>query len=235
MSTRKIYALRRVNAILALIMLVVGLGPSLLAAQSPLGMPYIGGTHLSFYATELTSDGVGPGMAKLYGGRYGHRFGAAASKTHFALSLQVAARDFESTSDGVFDVAVGASLTRRADEIDPRLSASLGVSASARAWGFDEADTGIAHVSVPVAVGLAYDVRIGAVTFAPFVSPSLARYDARTYLNDVRMSQKTGWDARFTAGMSARMKEVVLSTSSTRGEHGLPNESRWAFSAGISF
>ena len=64
-----------------------------LEAQASLGVPYIGSNHVSFYSTELTSDGIGVGSSKLYGGRYGHRFGDAQATHRFSVLVQVAAKD----------------------------------------------------------------------------------------------------------------------------------------------
>ncbi|GMV03825.1 MAG: hypothetical protein AMXMBFR53_01070 [Gemmatimonadota bacterium] len=205
------------------------------SAQSSLGMPFIGNNHLSFYSTALSTDGVASATSALYGGRYGRRFGSEGAATRFSVAIQGAARSLSDGNEGVADVSVTAALTRSMVEVDPKLSVSVAAGMGALAWGFDHQDTGIAHLSTPISAGLAYDIRIGSATFSPFVSPSVARYDNRTYVDDVRTSRDEGWDARVVWGASLSLKEVVLTTSGIRGEPGLPHRSRWAFAAGISF
>ena len=208
-------------------------GRSEVAAQAPLGVPFIGDNHLSFYTTELTTDGVTAGMSTLYGGRYAHRFGEPASRTRLSVAVQGAAWALDDPDSGVLDVSVVAGWTRRLDDVVPRLSATASVGASALLWGKEH--SGLAHVSVPIATGVAYDLRIGGVTLTPFVSPGVAYFSSRRYVDDVRVSTENDWDVRFTAGTSLRLKELVLTTSRIRGENSLPHSSRWAFSAGISF
>jgi hypothetical protein len=213
----------------------LGVGAAGLAAQAPLGVPYIGNNHLSFYTTELTTDGLGPGTSSLYGGRYGHQFGQAEDDTRFSLLGQVAARERQDPRGGILDVSLTAGWTRRWNQLDSRLSTTAAVGVSALVWAEDEPDTGLARLSLPLTVGVGYDLHIGSATLTPFVAPGIARFNTRSYVNDVRVTTDEGWDARFSAGTSLRLKELVLTTSRIRGEQGLPNRSRWAFAAGISF
>ena len=205
------------------------------AAQAPLGVPYIGDNHLSFYSTELTTDGIGTGTSTLYGGRYGHQFGNAEDETRFSLLGQLAVRDRQDPTGGIVDVSVTAGWTRRWSELDADLSTTAAVGMSALAWGQDTPDTGLARLSLPLTVGVGYDLHLGSATVTPFVAPGIARFNTRTYVDNVRVTTEEGWDARFTAGTSLRLRELVLTTSRIRGEQGLPNRSRWAFAAGISF
>jgi len=206
-----------------------------LEAQSALGVPYIGSNHLSFYATELTSDGFGVAGSKLYGGRYGHRFGDEQATTRFSFLVQVAAKDYEAVSDGVYDVSLSAAMSRTMEEIDPRLELAASLGGEIKAWGFDPDDTGLARVSIPLTMGASFDLQLGAVTIAPFVAPGAAYTMARQYVDDVRVMRENAWDFRFTSGASVRLKEAVFTTSHVRSEHGLPQKSRWTFAAGISF
>lgn len=212
----------------------LGAAPGTVAAQAPLGVPFIGNNQLSFYSTELTSDGTGAGMSTLYGGRYAHRFGAADSPTRFSLAVQAAGRQLDAPNDGVLDVSVTAAWTRSMVEVDRRLSATVAAGVGALAWGSVSND-GVAHASIPATLGIAYDLTVGRATVSPFVAPGIAYYVDRQYVDDARVSSDDGWDARFTAGASLRLQEVVLTMSRIRGEEGLPHSSRWAFAAGISF
>jgi hypothetical protein len=214
--------------------LAVG-GAAPLAAQAPLGVPYIGDNHVSFYSTELTTDGVGTGTSALYGGRYGHQFGHAGDATRFSLLGQVAARDRQDPRGGILDASVTAAWTRHWEGVDDRLSTTAAVGMNALLWGLDEPDTGLARLSLPLTLGVAYDLRVGRATLTPFVAQGIARFNTRSYVNGVRASTREGWDGRFTAGVSLRLRALVLTTSRIRGEQGLPNPSRWAFAVGVSF
>ncbi len=210
--------------------------PSHAHAQAALGVPFIGNNHLSFYSTQLTTDGIGTSTSTLYGGRYGHRFGGSDAQSRIAFNVQAAARTLSAPNDGVADVSLSTAWMRRIDEISSRLSTAVSVGASALAWGAADTDAGIARFSFPLTAGVSYDVPIGGATLSPFVAPGIAYYDARSY-DDTgdRVASSSGWDSRLTSGLSLRLREVVLTSARIRGEHGLPNSSRWAFSAGISF
>lgn len=205
------------------------------SAQASLGMPFTGNNHLSFYSTGLSDDGVVRTMSTLYGGRYAHRFWADGKSGSLSVAVQVAARELSGGNDGIGDASVTVAWTRRMTELDDNLTLSGAVGSSAVAWGFDDFDTGTAHLSTPFTAGIGYDIHIGGATLSPFVAPSVAAYDHRTYVDDVRTSKVTGWDARVSWGASLSLKEVVLTTSGIRGETGMPRSSRWAFAAGISF
>lgn len=231
---RKREILGRFGAV-ALASLALAGASSGVSAQSTHGVPFIGNNHLSFYSTELSTDGVAEATSTLYGGRYARRFGADASWTRLSLAVQGAARSLANENDGVADLSVSAAVTRRVHELDSGITVSAGAGTGLLAWGFDHDDTGIVRMSVPLSAGVAYDIRIGGATFTPFAAPAIAWYDNRTYANDVQITRVTGWDARVTWGASLSLKEVVLTTSGVHGEPGLPNRSRWTFSAGISF
>lgn len=232
MHTRKSITLRRALGALASI-LVLSAGP--VAAQSALGTPFIGDNSLTFYMTELPTDGIGQPTSTLFGGRYGRRFRSTASPASFSLAVQGAARATEGPTDGVMDVSVTAGWSRRMEEIDRRLSVTAAAGASALLWGSGDPDSGLVRASLPLTVGVSYDLRIGPAILTPFAAPAVAYYRARQVVDDVRLMDETGWDARISSGASLRFREVVLSTTTIRGEEGLPHRSRWAFAAGISF
>jgi len=224
---------RRAMAVAAALVALAG-GARPASAQAGLGAPFTGAHYLTFYTTELSSDGVGADRSTLFGGRYGRRFGAAAKQAHFSLGLQVAARALNA-DDGVLDVSVNAAWTRRMDEVNQALSVTAAVGASALAWGSEDPSTGRSNVSVPATLGVAYDLHIGGAVFTPFVAPSVAYYRTRQYLDDVRVAGEHGWGTRYTSGASLRVRDLVLSTSTIRGEDGLTEKTRWTFAAGVSF
>lgn len=226
--------LGRLGAVLLASLALAGAGNGV-TAQASLGMPFIGNNHLSFYSTELSSDGVADATRTLLGGRYARRFGSDASATRFSMAVQAAARSLDNANQGIADLSLTAAVTRRMKEIDDNLQITVAATGAVLAWGFDHEDTGIAHMSVPFTAGVAYDIHIGGATLSPYVAPSIAMYDNRTYVNDERTAQTTGWDGVLSWGASLSLREVVLTTGGIHGEPGLPNQSRWTFSAGISF
>ena len=243
MSTHKIAPMVRISTIrgrtLVLAAALTGAAltalPRHAAGQSTLGVPFIGNNHLSFYSTALATDGVGQSTTTLFGGRFARRFGPAQSQSSMAVNAQIAARPLDGPTDGIADVSLTTSWTRRMDEITDRLAVSMAVGGSVLAWATENDDVGLAHISVPVSFGVSYDIRIGAATLSPFAAPAVAWYNTRRYLNDVRVVDDTGWDARVSTGASLSLRDIVLTAGGIRGEHGLPRDNRWTFAAGVSF
>jgi len=212
---------------------ISGLLATGLQAQAALGTVFIGKHTLTFQSSELTRA-AGAELTTLFGVAYGRRYGQATDATRMTMVLRGTARPFEASNAGVFDgsAALGVNHDVR---IVPGLSVAASAGAGAMAWGDDEARTGRLRLTFPVNAGAAYDIRVGRATIAPFAMATLARYDMRNYLDDVRTSSHKGWDGAYTIGTSLRLSEVVLTSSRIVGEYGMPNRSRWAFSAGISF
>jgi len=218
---------------LLIVGLIAGLSARSLPAQTALGTPFIGANNLSYHLAELTRSG-GAEITRVHGISYGHRFGAADRATHTTMVFRGSARPFDDVNAGVLDVAgaVGLSHASRAvTGLSVAASAGVGV----MAWGDDIAKTGRMQITIPVTAGAGYDLRFRGVTLSPFAKATIARYDLRTYLDDERQSLDSGWDASYTSGVSVRLKEVVFTSTRIVGEHGMPERSRWAFSAGISY
>ncbi len=204
-----------------------------LAAQTALGTPFIGANNLSFTSSQLTRTG-GPEITTLFGAAYARRFGAASRAVHTSLAVRAVARPFDEVKSGVLDLSATLGVS-----YDVPGTSGLSVAASTgigmMAWGDDVANTGRSYLTIPANAGVSYDLHLKRATFSPFVMASLARYDHRTYLNDVRQTGTTGWDTNYRLGASVRLSEVVLTTARIIGEEGMPSRSRWAFSAGVSF
>ena len=98
-----------------------------------------------------------------------------------------------------------------------------------------EQDRGRAIIRTPLSAGMAYDIRVGSATIAPFVSMIGAYSNERDYVGGDRIATDSGWRLGRAAGMSLRFKEVVLAVSGVNRERGLPNDNRLAFSAGVSW
>ncbi len=212
--------------------LLAGLVPEL-AAQAALGAPFIGRHAIRFETAELTRDGS-PEMTTVVGGSYGRQLGRPTGPSRFAIHFRGSARPFDDAEAGVLDVSSDITIDRAVRQL-PGISVAGSLGLSMMGWGDDIAETGRLLVSVPMTAGVAYDLRIGGATLAPYFSYTIAAYDMRTGVDNVQTSRNTGWDARHAIGTSLRLKEVVLTSSRIVGEYGMPTGSRWTFSAGISY
>lgn len=206
---------------------------SSLGAQTALGTPFIGNNILSFQTGALTRRG-GEEMTTLFGVVAGHRFGSPDADMRVSLVVRGAARAFDREESGVLDVGATVGVSRDIDAVHG-LSVAASTGVGLMAWGDDAAKRGRAHVTIPVNAGVSYDLRVRSATLTPFAMGTVSRYDLRTSVNDERESLADGWDTSYTTGVSLRLKEVVLTSSRIVGEHGMPNRSRWHFSAGISY
>jgi hypothetical protein len=204
---------------------------STLPAQTALGTPYIGSNTLSFYSTELPRSGA-PETATTYGVAYGHRFGMAESATRMTMLVRLNARAIDEEK-GLAEFAARVGVSHDVRQV-PGLALAAAWGVGAIAWGDNAADTGRVHFTIPAEVGASYDLRIGSATVSPFASASMQRYNRRTGIESPEVVEK-GWDATYTTGVSLRLSEIVLTSSRIAGEWGMPQRSRWAFSAGVSF
>jgi hypothetical protein len=241
MRTYKVTSARRTRAGQVLAALLVttawaAFSPQGAAAQSALGMPYIGRNHLSFYSTGLATNLTGSATTTLFGGRYGRQFGEHGAASQLAMKAQVAVRTLEGPTDGIADASVEVSWSRRIDELSSRMNLAVAAGASVLAWDTNQDDvTGRANFTIPATAGISYDISVGSATISPFIAPSVAWYRTEQWVNNVETVRSSGVDARLMSGASLRMKEIVLTAGSIRGEKGLPSHGRWTFAAGVSF
>ncbi len=219
------------RAAIALLTLTVAAAPA--RAQDALGTPFIGRNLFSFHTAQNTRSG-GPATTQTFGAIYGHRFGAADATSNVHLVVRASARPLEKTDSGVLDLAATFGASQAVAGI-PNLSVAASTGVGLMAWSDDAAKTGRVQMQIPANAGLSYAIRIGGATLSPFAMGTLARYDLRTSLDDVQQTREKGWDTYYTSGASLKLHELVLTSSVTSGEHGMPNRSRWAFSAGVSF
>lgn len=223
------HKLIRAAAVAAALSLVA----SRLSAQAALGSPFIRDNTLSFRASELTRTGAAE-MTTTFGGVYGHRFGQAGAATRVIMQIRASARPFDDVQAAVLDAGATVGISRQVTAVSGlQMAASAGL--GMMGWADDVAKTGRLLVTIPVNAGLSYDLHVKGATISPFAMGTAGRYDLRTSLDDVRQSLDRGWDASYTTGVSLRLQEVVLTSARIVGEYGMPNRSRWTFSAGVSF
>jgi hypothetical protein len=208
-------------------------------AQQALGVPFVGRNHLSVSVTELSRDGVGTEQAAVFGGVYGRRFNGDDATLQFSAIVRAAARAFQGTEDGIAEAGLTLAASHRVRAIEG-LSLTGAAGVGAVVWGQDgpqpaEPDQGRVIARIPLSAGMAYDLRAGRATIAPFVSMTGAYSRERDYANSLRIAEASGWRLGHTAGVSVRFRETVVSLSSVSRERGMPNRNRMVFSAGMSW
>jgi hypothetical protein len=229
------------RALVTTSLLLAGLGASAanVAAQEAIGVPFIGGNHLSFYMTELSKDGVAQERAALFGGVYGHRFGERVGGIESSLVIRLGARARDDLHDGILESGATLALTKAVPSVE-RLSVTAAAGIGAVAWGqgsfdVDEPNSGRLSLRAPMSAGLAYEIRAGRATIAPFAAFTTAWSSERVYLEDQPTTSDNGWSTGRTMGVSVRFRETVLSLSGVHGERGMPHNGRYVFSAGMSW
>jgi len=218
---------------------LVGIASTAVNAQEAIGLPFVGKNHLSFYTTELSRDGIGQERASIFGGVYGRTFGDGQGAAQLGMILHAGARGFDELDDGILDAGATLTATRSVPGLD-RLSLTAAAGVGAMAWGHGSAaagepGTGRLSVRVPLSAGMAYNVRAGRATIAPFVALTTAYSSERDYEDDQRVASDSGWRVGSATGVSVRFSELVLSVSDVRGERGLPHDHRVVFNVGISW
>lgn len=211
----------------------IGLGAVTVPAQAALGTPFIHSNTLTIRAAQLSRSG-GPETTTMFGIEYGRRFGQGDTATRKTLVLRGSARAFDEVEAGVLDISATVGISRQLSRVRG-LSVAASTGLGMKAWGDDIANTGRVYLTIPANAGASYDLRVRGATISPFVMGTVSRYDLRTSVDDVRESVDQGWDAHYTTGASLRLKKIVMTSSRVSGEYGMPDRSRWMFSAGVSF
>lgn len=211
---------------------LIAIGTSTADAQQAVGVPFIGDNHLSFYSAEMNRMGSGDAMTAVFGGTYARRFRDADAPFRVTAGVRGSARALDESEAGVIDVAGTVAVTR---DVWRGLSMALASGIGATVWGDDATNDGRIDTNIPLTLGVGYDVRVRSATFTPFVAPSVVYFQTRNYVNDARVSKSDGFDGQVAAGLSMRLKELVLTSSRIHGEHHASQGSRWVVSAGISF
>ena len=232
----------RRNVLNALATVVVGLTlatSNTAQAQRALGLPYVGRNQFSILVTEQSRDGISTDKEAVFGVSFGRQINSNDAPVQLSVIARAAARALDTRESGIFDggLTIAASHDVRAIE---GLSVTGAAGVTAMVWGDigpqdDDADRGRIVNSVPLSVGMSYDVRVGGATFAPFVSTTHAYSRGRDYVDDEPTNRTSSWKLGHSAGVSVRFRETVLSLSNIYRESGMPNRNRVAFSAGMSW
>ena len=232
----------RRNVLNALATAVVGLilaTSNTAQAQRALGLPYVGRNQFSISVTEQSRDGISTEKEAVFGVAYGRQFNSDDAPIQLSMIARAAARALDGSETGIFDGGLTIAATHNVRAIDG-LSVSGAAGITAMVWGKDgdewaALDRGRIVNSVPLSVGMSYDVRVGGATFAPFVTTTHAYSRGRDYVDDEPINKTSSWKLGHSAGVSVRFRETVLSLSNIYRESGMPNRNRVAFSAGMSW
>ena len=206
-------------------------------AQQELGLAYVGRNQFSLSVTERSRDGISTEKEAVFGIAYGRQINGKDAPVQLSVNARAAARALNAA--GIFDAGLTMAATHTLRAIDGlSLSAAAGI--TAMVWGNDgpesgEADLGRIVNSVPLSLGMSYDVRVGSATFAPFVAATHAYSRGRDYMNDEPINRTSGWRLGHSTGVSVRFRETVLSLSNVYREAGMPNRNRTLFTAGMSW
>lgn len=205
-------------------------------AQQALGVPLAGKNNLSFSVTELSRDGISEKTAAVYGGIYARRLNAENSPVQFSVIVRTAVRALEKvSSEGIVDAGALLAATYRVNAFS--ITGASG--GTAVVWGKeandDELDRGRLVARAPIIAGVAYDLRVGAATIAPFVSYTAAYSKERNYQDDEWVSTHKGWRYSNSSGVSVRFRGTALTVSEINRERGMPNRHRYLFTAGMTW
>jgi hypothetical protein len=201
-------------------------------------VPFVGKNHLSASVTELSRDGVGQDRATVFGAMYGRQLTGDNAAVKLHMIVRGAARAQGPLEEGgIADGGITFAATRR---VLAGLSVTGAAGVSAVVWSREldasgEQDRSRIVARAPLSAGIAYDLKLGRATIAPFATFTGGYTNASEYVNNKRQSEDTGWRISHTAGVSLRLSEIVLSLSEVAREPGLPHRSRVAFAAGISW
>lgn len=208
-------------------------------AQRALGLPFVGRNQFSVSVTERSRDGVTTEKEAVFGIAIGRQFNSNDAPVQLSVVARAAARALDATEGGIFDGGLTLAATHSVRAIDG-LSVTGAAGISAMIWGkvgpnSDQEDQGRILHSVPLSVGMAYDVRVGSATIAPFIAATSAYFRGRDYVNDEPINKTSSWQIGHSAGVSVRFRETVISVSNVNREGGMPTRNRVAFTAGMSW
>ena len=199
-------------------------------AQSCLGLPMAGKNYLG--AEQRESWTGNRRQTPVYGGRYAHSFDAG-SGVGVIASIGGGGGGMKGDTSAVH---VSGMLSTSLQPAGTALSLCAGAGFDAHAVDYPgeskkEAD---AFGSVPVSLGLGYDLHAGPLTVTPFAAPTLAYYqfESANFKNGARQK---GFDTYVTMGATASVSRYSVGASYRNGDRSIGQSGRFAFSTGVNF
>lgn len=199
-------------------------------AQRCLGLPISGKNYIGMEQRESWS-GYG-NQTPVYGGRYAHSFDAG-NGVGVIASIGGGAGGMKGDTSAVH---VSGMLSTSKQLTGTGLSVCAGAGFDARAVDFpgESKHDGDGFGSVPVSLGLGYDMHLGALTLTPFAAPTLAYYEFKSDGFKNRDRQH-GFDKYVTMGATASVSRFSVGASYRNGDASLGKSGRMAFNAGVNF
>ena len=199
-------------------------------AQRCLGLPMSGKNYLGFEQRESWTGHRR--QTPVYGGRYAHNFDAG-NGVGVIASIGGGGAGMKGDTSAVH---VSGMLSTSFQPVGSNLSMCAGAGFEARAVDYpgESKNDADAFGSVPLTLGLGYDVHVGAVTVTPFAAPTIAYYEfeSRNYKGGDRQH---GFDKYVTMGATASFTRFSVGASYRNGDRSLGQSGRFAFNTGVNF
>ena len=203
-------------------------------AQACFGLP-MGGRGRNYVGVEQRESWTGPNrQTPVWGGRYAHEFDAG-NGIGVIGSIGGGAGGMKGDTTAIH-VSGMLSTGLRVPQLRNNLSVCAGVGFDAQATDYpgESKKDSDAFGSLPLSVGLGYDLHLGSLKVTPFAAPTLAYYvfEADGYKNGARQK---GFDGYVTMGATAAFSRFLVGTNYRAGDRSLGEGGRFSFSTGVSF
>ena len=198
-------------------------------AQRCLGLPMSGRNYVGFETRESWTGHRR--QAPVYGGRYAHKFDAG-NGVPVVATIAGGGGGLKGDTSAV---NVSGMLSTMAP-VGRNLSvcASAGFQAQAVDYPGESQHDADGFGSIPVSIGIGYDMHMGALTVTPFASPTLAYYEFESSRFDNGARQR-GFDTYVVMGATASVNRFSVGTTYRNGDRSLGESGRFGFSTGVNF
>jgi hypothetical protein len=199
-------------------------------AQACLGLPMMGKNYIG--AEQRESWTGYRRQTPVYGGRFAHNFDAG----HGVGVIASIGGGGGGMKGDTAAVHVSGMLSTSLQPTGSNLSLCAGAGFEAQAVDYpgESKKDADAFGSIPVSLGLGYDMHLGSLTLTPFAAPTLAYYqfESDTFKNGDRQH---GFDAYVTMGATAAFNRFSVGANYRNGDRSLGESGRFSFSTGVSF
>ena len=199
-------------------------------AQSCLGLPMPGKNYLG---AEQREAWTGHGrQTPVYGGRYAHSFDAG-NGVGVIASIGGGGGGMQGDTSAIH---VSGMLSTSVQPVGTALSLCAGAGFEAQAVDYpgESKNDADAFGSVPVSLGIGYDVHVGQMTVTPYAAPTLAYYQFESD-NVKNGARQRGFDSYVTMGATASISRFSVGASYRNGDRSIGQSGRFAFNTGINF
>lgn len=198
-------------------------------AQACLGLPMTGRNYIGAEQREAWTGHNR--QTPVWGGRYAHEFDAG-NGIGIIGSIGGGAGGMKGDTTAIHVSGMLSTGKRVSDNLS--VCAGAGFDAQATDYPGESKKESDAFGSLPLSLGLGYDVHLGSLTLTPFAAPTLAYYvfEADGYKNGARQK---GFDGYVTMGATAAFSRFSVGANYRNGDKSLGEAGRFSFSTGVSF